>query len=675
MVDHLDIDSEANDNRLILPQHVGQDDEEEEEEEDERAMIIGSTQSLHSNRSLSLSLHDSGGAGTKDDHDHDHDHNDNMSKDSGSGGGEGDGATLEIHTTTEQPAKSTPLPWRKLSGPYVLLICEAIGSTSLYSYIGFMILHFGITTDQTKVGYYAGFIASSFSLAQFLSSFFWGKMSDHYGRKPILLIGSTGSIISVLAVGLSANLPMLILARTINGVLNGNIGVVKTYIGEITDKTNQIEAFGYIGLTWGFGSIIGPMLGGVLSEPAKNMPALFGNNVFFGKMFPFLLPNLLIAVLTSIGLVFVYFFMNETLRPASGTIIARSEPAFNTNMVGEEVEGEGEGTDHSRSTIELELIPQERSINNQNDRLGAVIVGDDSRDEMDHDDLHASLRSNGQRMKDGFTALSGKLIFWKKGDGPSRGTTDATIQTRKRFKLPIDTNLFKDKQIMETTILYSIVGMIFTMYDEAFPIWAIAPKDEGGLTFQSRDTGICGAIGGATVILIQLFVIKPIGRKYGIIKAFRLGCLTAALSFLTIPILNYVVPQVTDPVTSHWVLFWTVTTLFLAFRNLAGQLVFTPVMTLINNAATSRKKGAANGLGQSMVALCRAIAPTVASVAVAWSLTPGHPFPINEWFIFLIMSLLCLPPAIYTWYLPTSLNQPIDETGEESLLHTAMLME
>jgi MFS family permease len=48
----------------------------------------------------------------------------------------------------------------------------------------------------------------------------------------------------------------------------GNIGVVKTYLGEITDSTNQTRAFGYIGFSSGLGSIVGGMLGGLIARPA-----------------------------------------------------------------------------------------------------------------------------------------------------------------------------------------------------------------------------------------------------------------------------------------------------------------------------------------------------------------------------------------------------------------------
>lgn len=102
-------------------------------------------------------------------------------------------------------------------------------------------------------------------------SFFWGKMADIYGRRPVLILGGIGIIVSTLGAsllspsalhlfqtigfGLSVNLLMAVVSRGLCGLLNGNIGVVKAYLGEITDSSNQSRAFGLVGLVFGFGQI------------------------------------------------------------------------------------------------------------------------------------------------------------------------------------------------------------------------------------------------------------------------------------------------------------------------------------------------------------------------------------------------------------------------------------
>lgn len=63
---------------------------------------------------------------------------------------------------------------------------------------------------------------------------YWGGLSDRIGRKPVLLLGCAGTVLSLLVVGLSTSFWMALLGRALGGFLNGNIGVVQTMVGEIT---------------------------------------------------------------------------------------------------------------------------------------------------------------------------------------------------------------------------------------------------------------------------------------------------------------------------------------------------------------------------------------------------------------------------------------------------------
>jgi MFS family permease len=201
----------------------------------------------------------------------------------------------------------TPLPMKRLLPLIIILLTESITTTMLFPFVGFMVASFGYEKDE--VGYYAGFIASCFHLAQFVSSMFWGWLSDKKGRRPILLLGLIGNIVTMLLFGASQNLAMAILARLFSGLLNGNIGVAKTYLGEITDETNQAKGMSIISIAWGVGVIIGPIIGGLMSDPVKQ----FGWDVWFFRTFPYLLPCLITAVFTSIGLVTGFLYLTETL--------------------------------------------------------------------------------------------------------------------------------------------------------------------------------------------------------------------------------------------------------------------------------------------------------------------------------------------------------------------------
>ena len=133
----------------------------------------------------------------------------------------------------------------------------------------------------------AGLLASSFGFAQFLSSLFWGKMSDIQGRRPVLLLGLASTVVCTVIFGTAQSFAWALTIRTAHGLLNGyvasiqvvrslgwlththttssrsslarslcsNTGVVKTYLAEITDSSNRAKAFSIFGLCGGAGRI------------------------------------------------------------------------------------------------------------------------------------------------------------------------------------------------------------------------------------------------------------------------------------------------------------------------------------------------------------------------------------------------------------------------------------
>lgn len=89
----------------------------------------------------------------------------------------------------------------------------------------------------------------------------WSRASDYVGRKPVLLIGMAGSIASMLAFGFSTTFFGLVISRCLTGLLNGNVGVLKSAMGDLTDATNRAEGFALMPVTWAIGcTVSGPSL-------------------------------------------------------------------------------------------------------------------------------------------------------------------------------------------------------------------------------------------------------------------------------------------------------------------------------------------------------------------------------------------------------------------------------
>ena len=185
-----------------------------------------------------------------------------------------------------------------------------LNAASIFSYVAWMVLDFGLVDNRDEVGFYAGFLGGSFFAGQFASSYAWGVLSDRYGKRICLIAGSTGTLITCLAFGFSFSFWFAVLTRFLGGLLNGNIGIAKAYIGVATTKESAHKAFGLFGLMWGVGALAGSFYGGLLARVAVKWGDVFDKNGIFGR-FPYLLPNLITSFFIVVALILTYFFLTE----------------------------------------------------------------------------------------------------------------------------------------------------------------------------------------------------------------------------------------------------------------------------------------------------------------------------------------------------------------------------
>jgi DHA1 family tetracycline resistance protein-like MFS transporter len=150
-----------------------------------------------------------------------------------------------------------------------------------------------------------GLLIGIYPFSQFFGSPILGALSDKYGRKPVLVLSLLGTVIGyvLFAVGIILrNLPLLFLSRIVDGLTAGNISVANSAIADMTTPENRAKNFGLIGMAFGLGFIIGPFLGGVLSDPRTV------------SWFDFSTPYFFAALITLGSLVFLKLFFTETLR-------------------------------------------------------------------------------------------------------------------------------------------------------------------------------------------------------------------------------------------------------------------------------------------------------------------------------------------------------------------------
>ncbi|KKS95418.1 MAG: major facilitator superfamily transporter, MFS transporter, DHA1 family, tetracycline resistance protein [Candidatus Gottesmanbacteria bacterium GW2011_GWA2_43_14] len=118
----------------------------------------------------------------------------------------------------------------------------------------------------------SGVMIGAFSLAQVFSMPVMGRLSDRYGRKPLLLISLWGTVVSFLIMGLTHSLFFLLLARILDGASGGNLSIAQAYIADISEKKDRAAGMGTIAAGISLGFIFGPLWGGFLSKISYAFP-------------------------------------------------------------------------------------------------------------------------------------------------------------------------------------------------------------------------------------------------------------------------------------------------------------------------------------------------------------------------------------------------------------------
>lgn len=126
------------------------------------------------------------------------------------------------------------------------------------------------------VGIWLGIALGSYSLAQLVTAPILGRISDHQGRRTVLLISTLLSIGAYVVYAHVASLGWIIVSRVLSGVAAANVGVAFAYVADVTTPENRAKGMGTVGAAFGLGFIFGPILGVFLLQIGDNKPLLLG---------------------------------------------------------------------------------------------------------------------------------------------------------------------------------------------------------------------------------------------------------------------------------------------------------------------------------------------------------------------------------------------------------------
>jgi DHA1 family tetracycline resistance protein-like MFS transporter len=184
---------------------------------------------------------------------------------------------------------------------FVTVFLDLVGFGIIIPFLAYYVESFGARAAVV------GLLMSSYSLAQFVFAPVWGRLSDRVGRRPILLLGLLGSVAGFTTFGLASTLSMLFLGRVLMGIFGATIPTAQAAVADVTAPEDRARGMGLIGAAIGLGFILGPALGGLLSNLSSvlRLP-LFERN-------PYALPCFASAALAASNLVAAAFFLPESL--------------------------------------------------------------------------------------------------------------------------------------------------------------------------------------------------------------------------------------------------------------------------------------------------------------------------------------------------------------------------
>ncbi|MFF7292984.1 MFS transporter [Microbacterium sp. NPDC008134] len=204
-------------------------------------------------------------------------------------------------------ARATNRAWIML---IVLTMLTVIGMTVVLPVLPFVVLQY--VSHESDLAIWVGVLEAINGLCAFLVAPFLGRLSDRFGRRPVIIAAAFGAALSMALFGIGGALWVLVLARVIQGLTAGDLPALFAYLADITPPEKRAQRFGLLGALSGIGMMVGPAIGGLLAAISLQLPVFVTAAV-----------GLMIAILS-------IFLLPESLAPANriARITARDVQPF-----------------------------------------------------------------------------------------------------------------------------------------------------------------------------------------------------------------------------------------------------------------------------------------------------------------------------------------------------------
>ena len=176
-----------------------------------------------------------------------------------------------------------------------LTLLTVVGMTVVLPVLPFVVLRY--VADENHLAVWVGVLEAINGLCAFLVAPFLGRLSDRFGRRPVIIAAAFGAAFAMTLFGIGGALWVLLLARVIQGLTAGDMPALFAYLADITPPEQRAKRFGLLGALSGIGMMVGPALGGLLAAVSIQLPVFITAGV-----------SLVIAILS-------IFLLPESLKP------------------------------------------------------------------------------------------------------------------------------------------------------------------------------------------------------------------------------------------------------------------------------------------------------------------------------------------------------------------------
>jgi MFS family permease len=579
---------------------------------------------------------------------------------------------------------------------------EAVQGNVIWPFLPFAVQKFGAKSEE--VGLWVGILAASFYAGQACTITFWGQAADYFGRRPVLLLGLVGTMFAQVLFGLAKSFYVALLARTLAGMLNGNVAIAKVYVAETCQKEQLASGFSLISFTWGLGTIVAPAVGSYLADPAAQYPGSF-LDVPFLREFPYFLPSFVSICTAIIAIAIGFFALPETevfvrmkaqrnrrsVQASNARSSARAQDEEEVELsidlprssAGDRIE---EIKGPSFISRVLNALTPSITRRQQYSKLGDATVAT-SEEELDSDNEDVEIE---------LPAIRSPTLTLKESDGirkrtlETEGSTevDAANVTLEDFEpvtpaspakpaptaaapssLPESSPVTDDVTVELSTsqmlrlpavgisiVCYAFLAICQIIFDECLSIFMETPVVDYGLGMNVQDIGRIQIFQGLTQITFTLFVV-PWVLDFGALHCFRYSLL---------PMVFLVSFPITHEFLFNSTLLWVMLAFYMFVKQSLMNIAFSAIILAINNSSRGKSLGVLNGIAQTVASLVRALGPAFGGALFSASLSFSFMGRFRLWSVYIVMGVFIVMAWLFSYRLPLWINDPPDYSEKKA---------